>query len=160
MKNREPRKATFIQARILTDAGWRDGIVRNVSSRGAMIEVGGAAPRRGSYIELRRATSVLVGQVMWAATGRFGISTREVIDIGALETGRATATSIDSGERRRLPRRLPANGDSTLGFRRNFEAAVLVAAIAFASITLATTLYRHLAHTSEQIVTASSQSSR
>ncbi len=53
MINREPRKTTFIQARVLTDAGWSDAIIRNLSSREAMIErMAGGAPPRGTYVEL------------------------------------------------------------------------------------------------------------
>lgn len=155
MTNREPRKTTFIQARVLTDAGWCDAIIRNLSSRGAIIEMAGGAQPRGSYVELRRSTSVLIGRVIWTAANRCGISTRERIDVAALERGKGEGAVAAGGDRRRLPRRDAASGHDAATLRRRIEAAVLAAALGIASLTLAGTVYRFLDTTSHEIIAAS-----
>lgn len=156
MINREPRKTTFIQARVLTDAGWCDAIIRNLSSRGAMIEMAGGAPPRGTYVELRRATSVLIGRVIWAAANRCGISTRERIDVAALERGKGEGAVAAGGDRRHLPRHHALLDYDATTVRRRIEATVLAVALGIASLTLASTVYHFLDHTSDEIIAASS----
>lgn len=156
MINREPRKTTFIQARVLTDAGWCDAIIRNLSSRGAMIEMAGGAPPRGTYVELRRATSVLIGRVIWAAANRCGISTRERIDVAALERGKGEGAVAAGGDRRQLPRHHALLDYDATTVRRRIEATVLAVALGIASLTLASTVYHFLDHTSHEIIAASS----
>ncbi|TKD51594.1 PilZ domain-containing protein [Sphingomonas baiyangensis] len=158
MINREPRKSTFIQARMLTDAGWCDATIRNLSSGGMMLEMAGGAPRRGSYVELRRTTSVLVGRVAWSAANRCGISTRERIDIAALERGKGADAVVAGSDRRLVPRRNGASPYDAATIGRLIEAAVLGIALVIASLALAFAVYHFLERVSNQIIDASGPS--
>lgn len=160
MTNREPRKTTFIQARVLTDAGWCDATIRNLSSGGMMIEMPGGAPRRGSYVELRRATSVLVGRVIWSAANRCGVSTRERIDIAALERGKGERAVAVGGDRRVLPRQNAVRIYDGVAVGRRIEAAVLAIALGLASLAVAGTIYHFLERVSNQVIEASSHNAR
>lgn len=158
MINREPRKTTFIQARVLTDAGWSDATIRNLSSGGMMIEMASGAPRRGSYVELRRASSVLVARVIWSAANRCGVSTRERINIAALEQGKGEGAVAAGGDRRLLPRQSAARDYDGAAVGRRIEAVVLAIALSLASLALALTVYHFLERVSNRVIDASSHS--
>ena len=83
MKPREPRRKVLIQARMRIEGVWADICIRDISSRGLLIQAA-AAPERGSYIEIFRGPHVLVGRVVWKKDRRFGVQTQDRMDIEAL----------------------------------------------------------------------------
>lgn len=103
----------LIQARMRIDGKWVDVRIHNISSRGLLVQ-SAAPPPRGSYVEIFKARHTIVARVVWSNDHRFGIHTRERLDVGALvgeaaPVKPARAMSPDAAsERRSDPRRLTA----------------------------------------------------
>jgi hypothetical protein len=102
MKGREPRKPVRIVVRLVTDAGWTNAEIRNVSSGGLMATCS-SPPARGSYVELRRETYSVIGRVVWSSDGRFGIQAQQKVSLPHL-THPAPRSNAECGERRRRAR--------------------------------------------------------
>jgi len=79
-RNREPRKEVRIGVRLKDDAGWSDAQILNVSSRGVMAMCA-EPPPRGSYVEIRRGSCVMIGRVAWTGSDRIGVHVRERIAV-------------------------------------------------------------------------------
>jgi hypothetical protein len=73
----------MLSARLRQEHGWSDANILNVSSRGLMLH-GSVRPPRGSYLEIRRGSCVIVGRVVWIELSRFGIRTQNRIPVDAL----------------------------------------------------------------------------
>ncbi len=137
---REPRKPVKIGARLKSERGWSDIVIRNVSSRG-MMGICPAPPERGDYVEVRCGTYVIVARVAWKGEGSFGAQSQARIDLDDLLTGsvgRSTAC-----DRRKLPRaaepasRRPAAETAQAHARvgRLFDfVSVVLAAVVFAAL--------------------------
>jgi hypothetical protein len=54
------------------DSGWVDATIRNISSKGMKLHMP-SPPPRGSFIEIRRGSAVVVGQVRWVDEGCCGL---------------------------------------------------------------------------------------
>lgn len=98
-KPREPRQKVVLPARMRAGAGQVDICIRDVSSRGMLIQAG-APPPRGTYVEILRPGCVVTGRVVWSKQHKFGIVSREKIRIA------------DVIERRKVPR--PGGGTPPL----------------------------------------------
>jgi Flp pilus assembly pilin Flp len=109
MKPREERRNVLIQARMRIDGKWVDVRIHNISSRGLLVQ-STASPPRGTYVEIFKARHTIVARVVWSKNQRFGIHTRERLDVGALmgEVAPPKADPAPSSERRSDPRRLTA----------------------------------------------------
>lgn len=109
MKNRQPRIATLIAARLNSDDGWSDVVIRNISAHGAMLQLA-APPRRGTYVELRRGTSVIVGRTIWNDGQHCGIQTQDRVPLESWlsATPAAAIDAIPNGERRHIQRAGPS----------------------------------------------------
>jgi len=83
MKHREPRIKVLIGARMRAGAGWDDVCLLNLSSRGVLAQAA-VSPLKGSYIEVRRGSHVIVARVVWAEKHRFGALAQDPIDIHAI----------------------------------------------------------------------------
>ena len=68
---------------MLAGAAWSDVCIVNLSSRGAGLQCA-CPPVRGTYVEIRRGSHVLVGQVMWSAGHRFGVRTQDRLAVNAI----------------------------------------------------------------------------
>ena len=90
MKKREPRTNTSIPARMRLDDQWTDVRIMNLSLHGMMLRIANP-PSRGSYIEVRKSSAVIVGRVVWAKDGRCGVRAQDVIDMSALTNAAAAA---------------------------------------------------------------------
>ena len=66
----------MINARMRCGASWSDACILNLSKRGMLVQ-SPEAPSRGSYLEIRRGSHVIVARVVWANSTRFGISTQD-----------------------------------------------------------------------------------
>lgn len=94
------------------DGKWVDVRIHNISSRGLLVQ-SAIPPPRGSYVEIFKARHTIVARVVWSNDHRFGIHTRERLDVGALvgeaASNKPGATAPDAPslvERRSAPRRL------------------------------------------------------
>lgn len=83
MKKREKRQETFLDARVNVDGRWQDGLIRNVSRRGVMVQCE-IPPPRGSYVEIRRGRYAIIGHVRWNGEHAFGTQAQDPIDIEVL----------------------------------------------------------------------------
>jgi hypothetical protein len=101
-KSREARHAVLIRARMRAGGPAADVCVRNVSSRGMLLQAH-EVPAPGSYVEILLPDAVVVGRVMWAAERRFGIRARDRIPVDRLIGGHKrqsadTAANLQSGQ--------------------------------------------------------------
>ena len=135
MKYRQLRQSTLIAARMHSEAGWSDVVIRNLSANGAMLQVP-APPQRGTYVEVRRGTSVIVGRTIWSDAGRCGIRTQDpvLVDRWLSGTG-AQSEPIEPGRDRRRLRR--AGGERTGFDARTFAEILQSAAITILVLTIA-----------------------
>jgi hypothetical protein len=78
LKPRERRRNVMIQARMRAGASWSDACILNLSSRGMLVKASNM-PSRGSYLEIRRGSYVIVARVVWANAGRFGVQTQDLV---------------------------------------------------------------------------------
>jgi len=107
VKPRETRQTIKVNARMKSADGWQDVAIQNVSAHGMRISVA-MPPRRGAYIEVRRASQIIVARAMWVQGNDCGLRTQDQVDIPALinpAAARAEAV-IDAAhaDRRRQPR--------------------------------------------------------
>jgi len=83
LKDREPRRQVFFRARMRADGALSDVCIRNISSRGMLLQAA-APPSRGSYVEIFCPRHTIVARVVWVQDRRFGVHTRERMDISAV----------------------------------------------------------------------------
>lgn len=102
MKAREPRKRVATQARMRTNAGWSDVVIRDISSRGLGLR-SSRAPARGDYIELGRQQHRLVGRVVWSDGECFGVVLSDAIAVDEVLSS-TPAPRRGSEDRRLRPR--------------------------------------------------------
>jgi hypothetical protein len=111
MKPREPRRKVFIKARVRIGGSWGDVCVRDISSRGLLLQAR-SAPPRGTFIEVRRGRHVIIARVVWALDERFGVQAQDRIsvegfvgepDLRAIDF-EAASRSSPGFERRSVPR--------------------------------------------------------
>ncbi len=62
---------------------WHDTCILNISSRGMMMQAADP-PVRGTYLEIRRGALVIVANVMWSKSHRFGVKTQDPLPIDAI----------------------------------------------------------------------------
>lgn len=80
LKSREPRRKVLIRARMRTASTWGDVCLLNLSSRGAMAQ-SAVPPPRGTYIEVRRGSLMMMARVVWTEERRFGFVTQDPIAV-------------------------------------------------------------------------------
>lgn len=110
IKHREQRRNVLIQARMRRDGAWADVRIRNISSRGLLIQ-SDTPPPRGTYVEIFRARHTIVARVVWSKDRQFGIQTQDRLDVGAIIADPAQTPSAPiapSKDRRADPRQLTA----------------------------------------------------
>lgn len=156
LKDREPRRQIFVRARMRSDGAFSDVCIRNISSRGMLLQAA-VSPPRGSYVEIFCSRHTIVARVVWVQDRRFGVHTRERMDIGALlgECGYV--------ERRSPNRTAPNLGrrstDVQQRFERSrqlsaaFEFGSLVAGSAALAMVAAISLYNYLNAAFERVTT-------
>lgn len=145
MKTREPRQSIMVPVRIRQDAKWSDASIRNVSSRGMMLQMEDPPPK-GSFIEIRRQQAVMIGQVRWSGDGRCGVRTQDSIPIAYLTSKAASAGvprpdqagAVDRRASVRVltPQEVAENSriKAMLFERLSFAAAVVIGALVLASL--------------------------
>lgn len=134
MKPREPRRNVVIPARMRCGGAWTDVCIRNMSSRGLLLQ-SATPPRRGTYVEILKGRHGIVGRVAWAKDRRFGIHSQNRIDIEAIigEARGAEAISQPAGGERRFVARKTAAASAAERLERSRR---LSAAFQFVCIVL------------------------
>ena len=97
MKQREARQKVAFNVRIRRESRWIDANIRNLSSRGLMLEIKDPPPK-GSFIELRRGNVVIVGQVRWADANSCGLRTQDRISVAQLKAAYDNCGPAKPGE--------------------------------------------------------------
>ena len=99
VKTREPRRTVFVPARMRVGSAWSDVCIRNVSSRGMMLQ-SDSPPPRGSYVEVRRGTQVVIGRAVWVGGRALGVRTQDRVPIEAIVNEPRRTAAPSEGERR------------------------------------------------------------
>lgn len=151
MIKREARISVMLPVRIRLDSGWTDGRIRNVSSRGVLLQIA-EPPPKGSYIEIRRRDVVIVGQVRWLGQDCCGLRTQDKVPVEHLRADKdGPAPGARPGDAGFVDRRVTARVMSPQEAAEQnrlkalvFERAVLIAAGACGAIVLATMMFETL----------------
>lgn len=111
-----------------------------------------APPPRGTYVEVRRGTYVVVGRVVWSSNDGFGLFAQDTIVLSALT---ASATAAAQKERRLEPRKpggTKANqkdvaevGAESARFARAFDFLAVAAVVITGALLLTETVWDILA---------------
>lgn len=149
MQSRDPRKAVLITARMKHDTAWRDVAIRNVSSHGVMLQLTDP-PDRGSYVEIRRDSMVIVGRVMWSKPGACGLRTHEVLSVPAVGNLAATLPGVHAAgpvgfERSKAARTPDEIAESAAIASRRMQFAMMGTACAAAVAALAYVAFHWMA---------------
>lgn len=96
-RQRESRRPVLLRASLRAGVRDRVAYVKNVSSHGMMIEAR-PAPHVGQTVEIGVGRVLVIGRIVWQSGDRFGIYSRNPIDVSALLKAR------HDGEERHAPR--------------------------------------------------------
>lgn len=80
---REARRQVFLKAKMRANGRPIDICVRNISSRGMLLQAANPPPR-GTYIEVHLPGHTVIARVVWTKERRFGIQTREAMNVNAV----------------------------------------------------------------------------
>lgn len=140
-RTRETRKTVRIGVRVRTEAGWRDAILRNVSSRGMMLQTDPPL-HRNQCVEIARGRARVIGRVVWSDDASSGLMAQDAVDIAGLLAAPGTNPAPAPAERRSASR--PAASfrpdvalDRAIGSRLTGRAMERVGVLlAFASVSI------------------------
>ncbi len=82
MQPRESRREVVIPAQMRSKKGWSDVTIRNISPYGMML-LAPFPPKPGTHVEVRRASLVLIGRVIWVKGKALGIQLIERLNFNA-----------------------------------------------------------------------------
>ena len=145
VKPREERQKVMIKARMRSGVSWHDVCILNLSVHGVGIQAADP-PARGTYVEIRRGSQVIVARVAWSKGHRAGLRSQDAIFISAVVNdigSAASAPRVIGGtaiERRSAPRTTAQRHDGSRLIARTMEfacfglAAAAVALTAFGSV--------------------------
>jgi hypothetical protein len=122
--------------------GWQDVAIQNVSAHGMRISVA-LPPRRGAYIEIRRASQVIVARAVWVREGECGLRTQDIVDVPALVDPKATRIEgvvAKAREDRRTQPRIAETAERSRRFARHVQAVAVAAGIVMAAGGVVTTV--------------------
>jgi hypothetical protein len=110
-KPRQDRRRVLIPARMKQGVSWTDVCIRNLSSRGLLLQ-GRCPPRPGTYVEVRRGNHIIVARVIWTKELEFGAQTQDLLSMEQIIRAPEQATSAANPagghtERRAAPRPSP-----------------------------------------------------
>ena len=133
---RETRRKVLIRATMRAGGPRTDVCIRDISSRGMMVQMG-APPPRGTFVDLDCAGHQIVGLVIWRHDHRFGVQTRDKLNVHAI-VNRLPAEALlpQRPGTRRGPRAAARAGDASraLGGRMEFAMMALFAAALVAAL--------------------------
>jgi len=152
---RENRHKVVLPARMRAGAGQVDVCIRDISTRGMLIQAG-APPARGTYVEILRPACSVTGRVVWSKHHKFGIETRGKISIARVierravsrEGGGTPPVNQGGGPVHLSPRVDPAEQAARARARAAFlQYAALGGAVTVGALLLAFALYSGLSET-------------
>ena len=154
---REERFRVVIPSRMRVDNWWTDVCIRNISAHGLLI-ASANPPARGSYVEIRRGTQIIVARAVWADGQFCGLRSQEALPVEQIITeprlakrpAVAVVSAAGAADRRRDDRRIGAAAVAERQDRsRRFAAAFQFVALAMVALGLsgwaAVAVYRLLA---------------
>ena len=159
-KPRESRQKVVLPARMRAGAGQVDVCIRDVSTRGMLIQAG-VPPPRGTYVEILRPGYSVTGRVVWSKHHKFGIQSREKIRIAAVLERRSVPRpgggepplNQSGGPAGLSPRADPAQQAAQARVRGAFlQYAVLGGAVTLGALLIAYSLFRGLSATFTDVV--------
>ena len=161
-KPREARRQVFLRARMRAGGTSVDICIRNISSRGMLLQAA-VPPACGSYVEICFPNHTIVARVVWTHERRFGVYTRETMDVSAI-AGEAAPGSSSSNRTSRSASLAPKpDAPSPAAVMESFERSRRIsAAFEFGSLILcsagavliaAGVIYGHLTATFENVST-------
>lgn len=159
MKSREERQKVMIKARMRSGVSWHDVCILNLSVHGVGIQAA-EPPARGTYVEIRRGSQVIVARVAWAKGHRAGLRSQDAIFIQAVVDdigSAASAPRLVGGtpiERRSAPRTASQRHDSSRLVSRATEFACFVLVAAALALTAFGSVEQALANPLSQISAA------
>lgn len=153
--HRTPRRKVLIRAQMRCGGPKVEVCIRDVSPRGMLLQ-SSAPPPRGTYVEIVQGGLPVVGQVIWMKDRKFGISTRDVIDISALEDQASPGTARKVAVGRKVESFRPAINASYAHENSRYSAnamqfVAIVATIICAATGLAFVLHQGLSSTAANI---------
>lgn len=136
------------------DAKWIDVTIRNVSSRGMLLE-SPALLKRGTYLEVRRGSAVIVARAVWADGQKVGVRTQDIVLANRLVKDPQEREAISAPqqgsvtlERRSKPR--PAQEhEHSRHLSRTFEFAAVCAFVGLMCVSGSSLIYGSLAPAAE-----------
>jgi hypothetical protein len=159
LKARELRQKVMIPARMRAGDAYVDVCIRNISSRGLMLQTA-APPPPGTYVEILRAAHVIVGRIVWTRDRRFGVHAGQRIDIASIVNhvspagARPPNQDRRSADRTHLPQRKPDTAEQlerSRRFSRAFEFGVLTICAVTGAGMLASLAYKSMAQPFEVV---------
>jgi hypothetical protein len=137
----------MLAARLRHGDAWSDANILNLSSRGLLLHAS-SPPTRGTYVEIRRGSHIIVGRVVWAEADRFGVRAQDALAINSLVSNgspigqAANDPGTASVERRAQPRsdaiewRYARSGNRSRAFQFFFIAGLgfILAACAYEAV--------------------------
>lgn len=155
LKAREPRQKVMLPARMRVGSAYVDVCIRNISSRGMMLQAA-SPPPPGTYVEVLRAANNIVGRIVWAKDRRFGVHISDRVNVAIFVNQTVSATPRSADQERRSPDRPRAVSSGSVNLAqqtersrrlsRAMEFGLLVGCGAVAAFLLAGIAYDVMAH--------------
>lgn len=121
MRAREHRRKVLIRAKMRAGGLPIDACIRDISSKGLMIQAK-VPPPRGTYVEIITPSQTVIGRVVWGKDMRFGIIARDRIHVEMMVAQRpAPGPSAEPQPAASLP---PAAVARAPAFRRSHARAL------------------------------------
>jgi hypothetical protein len=139
---RAQRRKVLIRARLRAGGLPMDVCIRDVSARGLLAQAS-APPPRGTYVEIDCGRWLIVARVIWRKDRRFGLESRERIDVQALAGGPAAEPAL-TGPARRPARGGAARAEAGRMFAGTMQFAVIAAFAVALVAALGATAYETL----------------
>jgi hypothetical protein len=141
-RSRGARTMVAVKCRMHSDGAWGDMCIHSVSARD-LIASSGQPPSRGSYVDIRRGTLVIIGHITWIDGWRFGVRTQDKVSAAAL-VAEPVLRKRPSGNKLAPDRRSPIRSETEGRTRHRVEqnrvfalafqfVCVVVAGVSFAA---------------------------
>jgi hypothetical protein len=149
----------MLKARMYSGMSWHDVCILNLSAHGVGIQAA-EPPARGTYVEIRRGSQVIVARVAWAKGHRAGLRSQDAIFIKAIVNDIGSAVSaprVLGGtpiERRSAPRPVSQRHDNSRLVARAMEFACFGLVAAALALTAFGSVEQALAQPLSQISAA------
>jgi hypothetical protein len=145
----------MIRARMRSALSWHDVCILNLSRRGLGIQ-SAEPPARGTYVEIWRASQIVLARVMWAKGHRAGLQSQDAIAVRALirddpADDRGPQREYPKVERRRAQRRVQERHDRSRIASRAIEFACFGLVAAVFALTVFGTVEEALAQPLAQV---------